>query len=313
MKPAALGLVFTLLFVILEAGQFVYFGSIFQKIDSFVLGFFVFGLTAILFIGWTTIFRSTQLKKALVLPKQLFLINLGAIITFTAYLLSVQLIEPAIVYTISAGTMPITAFVLHKLGAREGGGMRNLAETTGGILIFCSIVFLAIITLSGYSGFVRGDTTTAWIGILLAIIDGVFFTLILVYSQRLNQAGVGAEAVLGLRLPLYVLVTGLIVVTGNQTSQTLSSIEISVYVAIGFLLTIPPLYFLQKAASLLPTLTISALTALGPLVIFALQNIEARVAYSAMTITGLTIYVAGALLLAIGAVKATDVKNNCDL
>jgi len=187
--------------------------------------------------------------------------------------------------------------------------MRNMAETTGSALIFCSIVFLATITLSGYSGFVRGDIATAWIGVLLAIIDGVFFTLILVYSQRLNHAGVGAEAVLGLRLPLYVVATGLVVLSGTSTNQTVNAAEISIYVAIGFALTVPPLYLLQKAVSLLPTLTISALTALGPLVIFVLQNLEGRVAYSTMTMTGLTIYVAGAIVLAIGAMKATDVES----
>ncbi len=308
MNPAALGLIFTLLFVFLEAVQFVYFGNIFQKVDSFLIGFFVFGLTVTFSIAWTAVYRPKQLKTALALPKQLFLINLGAVVTFTAYLLSVQLIEPAIVYTISAGTMPITALILSKLGVREGGGMRNIAESSGSILIFFSIVFLAAITLFGYSGFVRGDTVTAWIGIFLAIVDGVFFTLILVYSQRLNQAGVGPEAVLGLRLPLYLLVTGLVVFTRTETNETISAMEISIYVTIGFLLTIPPLYLLQKAVPLLPTLTISALTALGPMAIFALQNIEGRVAYSAMTITGLTIYVAGAMLLAVGAVTATNIR-----
>ena len=34
----------------------------------------------------------------------------------------------------------------------------------------------------------------------------MFFTLILVYSQRLNIGGVGPATVLGVRMPLYVLV-----------------------------------------------------------------------------------------------------------
>ena len=78
----------------------------------------------------------------------------------------------------------------------------------------------------------------------------------------------------------------------------------------GFMLTIPPLYFLQKAVSLLPTLTISALTALGPFVIFCLQIVEGRVSYSFATMLGLTIYICGAILAAFGAVKATRKFNN---
>ena len=307
MNRKSLGLVFTLLFVTLESGQFVYFGGLFQKINSFLFGFLVFGLIVITCLSWTIIFNPGQLKKAFSFPKQLLVINLGAIITFTAYLMSVQMLEPAITYTISAGTMPITAYILFKLGVREGEAMRNYSEAIGNVLIFCSIIFLSVITAAGLSGFIRGDRFDAVLGILLAIVDGVFFTGILVYSQRMSKAGLGAVAVLGLRLPLYVLVTGAIAYAGYGYSpgQLVSPERLMLYVIIGFLLTIPPLYFLQKAVTLLPTLTISALTALGPFVIFSLQLIEGRIEYSFATMTGLAIYVVGALLSAFGAVKAT--------
>lgn len=308
MTKAAAGLVFALTFVLLEATQFVYFGGLFQKMDSFLFGFLVFGLTVIVFVGWTMLSNPDQVRKAVAMPKQLLAVNLGAVITFTAYLISVQLLEPAITYTISAGTMPITAYVLYRMGLREGRDMRNRSELIGNFVIFGSIVFLAAITVAGYSGFVRGDRSVAVYGVLLAVVDGVFFTLILVYSQRLNRAGVGPGAVLGLRLPLYVLVTGMIAYSGfgYDQSEHLGVTRIAVYVAIGFLLIIPPLFFLQKAVSMLPALTISALTALGPSVIFFLQLIEGRVDYSSVTMVGLAVYMAGAVLSAAGAVRATN-------
>lgn len=161
--------------------------------------------------------------------------------------------------------------------------------------------------MAGWSGFVLGDSSIAVLGILLAVIDGVFFTLILVYSQRLNRNGVGPSAVLGIRLPLYVVVTGglYFLGMGYQPEAELTSGEIVFYVAVGFLLLIPPLYFFQKAVSMLSALTISALTALGPFVIFLLQLVEGRVEYSTMTLAGLAIYILGAILSAYGAVKAT--------
>ncbi len=247
-----------------------------------------------------------QVRKAFAARRSLLAVNLGAVVTFTAYLLSVQLLEPAITYTISAGSMPITAYVLYRLGLREGENMRNKSEAIGNTLIFCSIIFLGIITVAGLSGFVRGDRSIALLGVFLAIIDGVFFTLILVYSQRLNIAGVGPSAVLGLRLPLYVLVTGFIAYGGSEPNQSLPISELGLYVVIGFLLTIPPLYFLQKAVPMLSTLTISALTALGPFVILGLQLVEGRIDYSPVTMIGLAIYMVGAVLSAAGAVKATS-------
>ena len=131
MKKSTQGLILTLVFVVLESTQFVYFGGLFQKMNSFLFGFLVFALTIIFCLGWTVVVNPDQLQKALSLPKQLLAINLGAVVTFTAYLISVQLLEPAITYTISAGTMPITAYVLYRLGLREGEPMRNQVEATG--------------------------------------------------------------------------------------------------------------------------------------------------------------------------------------
>ena len=187
--------------------------------------------------------------------------------------------------------------------------MRNGFESLGNGLILIGVVFLAVITVLGWAGFVRHGEFSAILGVLLAVLDGVFFTLILVYSQRMNRAGIGPSAVLGLRLPIYVLVTGLLVYSGFdavEPGEPLSMWELAFYAVIGFLLTIPPLYLLQKAVPLVSTLTLSALTALGPFVVFSLQLIEGRVNYSAITLTGLSIYIVGAVLAAVGAVRASS-------
>lgn len=306
MTKTTLGLIFAISFVLLESIQFVYFGGLFQQMNSFLFGALVFSLTIVVFVGWTARKSPQQLKSALAMPKTLLAVNLGAVVTFSAYMLSVQLIEPAITYTISSGCMPLTAYALYRFGIREGEDMRNRFETAGNVLLFISIVFLALITVSGLSGFVRGSTADAFAGILFAAMDGIFFTLILVYSQRLNAGGVGPAAVLGIRLPLYVMVAAAAyqIAPDYPHPTLLSEPNIILYALAGFLLLVPPLYFLQKAASMLSTLSISALTALGPFVIFCLQLIEGRVAYSPLTMTGLGIYVCGAILAAVGAVRA---------
>ncbi|MEM7207463.1 MAG: hypothetical protein AAF434_06550 [Pseudomonadota bacterium] len=305
MNGAALGILFAFSFVLLESVQFVYFGGLFQHVDSFLIGFLVFGTTVVVFVSWTAIFKPEQLKIALSMRGQLLAVNLGAVVTFTAYLLSVQLLEPAITYTISGGTMPIAAYVFYKIGMREGEPMRNRFEAAGNFLIFVAIIFLAFITVGGMSGFVRGDTGVAILGVLLAIIDGVFFTLILVYSQRLSKAGVGPTAVLGIRLPLYVLVTGVAATAGFNSVGPVSTSDLVLYTVIGLLLSVPPLYLLQKAVATVSTLTLSAITAIGPLVIFLLQIVEGRVDYKTVTLIGLSFYTAGAIFSAYGAVRAS--------
>ena len=308
MNPALAGLLWGLTFVILEATQFVFFGGLFQRMSSFLFGGLVFGSITLIFVGWMAIKAPQQLKIALANPGPLIAVNICATLAVAAYLASVQLIEPAVAYTISSGTMPITAYLVYRFGVREGEPMRNPIEALGNFFLFGGVVYLVIVTISGGSGFVRGDINIAIAGVLFAITDGVLFTWVLIYCQRLDRVGVGPGAVFGLRFPLYVFVAGGLAMLGVDQKAAMPYWDIAITVLIGLALTVPPLYALQKAVASISTLTISALTALGPFVIFALQMIEGRVDYSQATLIGLMIYFVGALLAAFGAVKAT-VKN----
>ncbi len=305
MNRAIAGILWGSAFVVLESIQFVFFGGIFQRMSSFLFGFLVFGLAVFFFVGWTSIRAPGQLKTAFANPKLLFAINLTATLAWIAFLSSVQLIEPAVAYTIGAGVMPMTAYLAFRCGVPEGEAMRSRTEALGNLLVLFGILYLSVITIAGWSGFVRGSSMVAFAGVLFAIADGVLFTWLLIYCQRMDRAGVSSGAVFGLRFPLYVLVAGSLAALGADKKMALSPGEIAIIVAIGFALVIPPLYALQRAVSMISTLTISALTALGPFVIFGLQMIEGRVEHSLATLVGLVVYFTGALLAAFGAVQAT--------
>ena len=297
-----LGLTYAILNVLIECVQFVYFGNLFQRIDPILFGFLVFGLACITLIAWTAWRSPEQLAAALAQPRNLIAVNLGALVTFTCFLISVQLIEPAITYTVSAGSMPLAAFALRWFGMSEAQAMRNRTETLGLILLTAAITFLAVATITGYTGFARGGMLATFIGILFAVMDGVFFTLILIYSHRLNAAGVGPAAVLGLRMPFFVIATGAFSTT---VTHTMALSETILYGIAGFALTIPPLYLLQKAVPLISTLALSVVFAFGPFAVFALQMIEGRVNFATATLIGLSIYSCGALFSAIGAISAS--------
>ena len=305
MNPAIVGIILTLVFVTLESMQFVYFGGLFQRMSSFHFGALVFGTVIVLFVGTTAIRTPDVLRTAWNNPRPVMAVNLCVVFALGAYLLSVQLVEPAVTYAISSAAMPVTTYVLYRCGVREGEGMRNRIEAAGTFGLFVSILYLGTITVSGQSGFVRGGGgLAAFGGAALAIVDGVLFTWVLVISKRLNAVGIGPGAVLGLRLPLYVLAAGALTVAGVDAREPVPLSDIAVFVLLGVLLTVPPLYALQKAVSLVSTLTISSLTALGPFVIFALQILEGRVEYSQATLVGLGLYSLASLLSAIGAVRA---------
>ncbi|MDH3667888.1 MAG: hypothetical protein OEN23_13260 [Paracoccaceae bacterium] len=305
MNRAAIGVIWGLSFIVLESIQFVFFGNIFQRMSSVQFGFLVFGISTISFIGWAAWARPAELRLAFRGRRNVAAMNIAATFSWIMFLIAVQLIEPAIAYTIGAGAMPLTAWLVNRAGVPEGETMRNRFEATGNVLILAAIVYLGAITIAGQSGFVRGGTWVAVMGVTLAFVEGAIFTWMLIFGQRLDRAGVGPAVAFGLRFPLYVVVAGGLAAAGFDHKAALPAPEIALIVAIGLALVVPPLYALQRAVALISTLTISALTALGPFIIFGLQMIEGRVAYSSETLMGLGVYFAGATLAAFGAVRAS--------
>ena len=263
LNPSLLGVIWCLVFVSLEAVQYVFFGGIFQRMSSFLFGFLALGITTLSIVLWMAVRAPEQLRNALRAPGPLIGANLMAAASWCAYLLAVQLIEPAVAYTISAGVMPLSAYAAHRLGLPEGEAMRNRTEGLGNLVLAGAIVYLSVITIAGWSGFVRGGIEVAIVGTLLTITEGILFTVMLIYCQRMDRSGVGPAAVFALRFPLYILVAGGLAVAGFDQKEELSSLELVTIIAIGIALTVPPLYALQRAVALISTLTIGALTALG--------------------------------------------------
>ena len=305
MTAARIGLAWAAAFVVLEAAQFVFFGGTFQKMDSFLFGFLVLGLTVLTFVGAAILRSPDQVRTAFANPWLLLKINVIATLAWVVYLGAVQLIEPAVAYTIGAGMMPLTAVALHYLGWAEGEALRNRLELLGNLLIGLAMLGLALITIFGLSGFVRGGTGVAILGIVLSVADGVIFTLLLVYCQRMDRKGVGPSALFGMRFMLYALTAGVLAAMHVNPAPLPATNDLIWIVIAGYALIVPPLYALQRAVALVSTLTLGAITATGPLVIFLLQILEGRVAQSGPTLIGLCIFFAGAILAATGAARAT--------
>ncbi len=304
MNAGVRGLLWCLTFVILEAVQAVYFGGVFQRMDSFLIGSLVFGISAAGAIRLTLLRRPEEIALAFANRGALFFVNLYAAGGWIAYLLAVQIIEPAVAFTIFSGSVPLTILAAAWLGMPEASSVRNRLESIGTSIIALGLAVLIVITGAGWSGFLRGDVPAAVAGIVLAVASGSLITLMLLYAYRLNRQGVGPMAQFGLRFPLYIVLSIGGVALGLDAKGTVPAEDIAVAVIIGLLIMAFPIYAVQKAVSLVSTLTIGAMTSLGPLFVFGFQLIEGRVAYAPATLTGLLIYFVGALLAVAGSSKA---------
>lgn len=301
------GLLWCGAFLALDAAQAVYFGTTFQRLDSFLVGALVFGPCAALCIAWTWARRPVELVRALENGRDLAGLNIGAAGAWLAYLLALPLIEPAIAFTLFSGAIPLAAVAAGRGGFSGAPRVRNATEGVGLAMLALGMALLAAFTLLGWTGFVRGGTGVALAGLALATAAGGFIAFMLMYGARLDRAGVGPVAQVGLRFPLYTALALGAFALGLDHKGPAATGELTQAVVAGLVLLALPIYAVQKAVSLTSTLTIGTFAAACPLVVLLLQLAEGRVAYAPATLAGLAVYSAGAVLAAVAAGRRADV------
>lgn len=291
------GLYWAVAFVALETLQYTVFGGLMQGVDPVRFAAWSGLAVVVAFAGRAAIFAQGEVRAALGAPGALIGINLLNAVGWGALLLSVRQIEPAVAYTVGAAVMPFAVWVAALAGATGAAAPRNGAEKAGVLLMGLCVVVLTVVVLSGQSGFARGGTAGAALGLGAAAAEGVIFTIVVLIAGRLNARGVGPGALFGLRFVLFAALALMLAGRGEGAADPTAA-----WLAlIGVALIAPPLYALQRAIATASAMTVAVATAFGPLAIFALQIAEGRFAPSGFTLAGLTVYTTGALIAARGA------------
>ena len=295
--PLLAGLAWSAVFILLESTQSVFFGSVLQRMDSFFLGFWVFGISTLVLASGIRAFDPGQLGLCRRNLKDLFACNCSTAAGWALYLFAIQLIEPAVAFTVSSAAMPVSAIMFARLGIGEPADLKTPQERIGFFLVVLGIVVLAGATLLGFSGFVRGSTHAAALpGLACSILSGSAFALMLVHCRTLDSSGFWPVTVFAFRFPVYILLAAAGWFLQLDYKGPVVAGEATTAILIGFAIMAFPLYAMQKAVSGVGVLLLSTITALGPLVVFCLQMTEGRVAFSGFTLAGLLVYSLGALL-----------------
>ena len=304
MNAGAQGLAWCFTFVVLEAVQAVFFGGVFQRMDAFLIGSLVFGLTTAGAVSWTWFRDPEQISRAFANREALIGMNASAAGGWIAYLLAIQLMEPAVAFAVFSGMVPLATLLAAYFGVPEASRARNRLEIFGYTVLTFGLVALVAITLAGLSGFVRGGVVVAMAGISLAALSGALIAWMLFYCRRLDRAGVGPVAQFGLRFLFYLVLSLGGVALGLDAKGEVPVGDLALAVLVGLLIMAFPIYAVQKAVTLVSPLTIGAVTALGPLFVFGFQVVEGRVEYAQATLLGLGLYFAGAAVAAFGSAQA---------
>jgi drug/metabolite transporter (DMT)-like permease len=288
---ALAGPLMVLIFCLSQAFRDVYFASLFQGVDFFAVIVIAFGLSIVIFGGLTWVRTQGDFAKMRGHGATVLAMNATTALAWICYLFALKHLEPSIVNTIHSGMAPLTVVVMGALGlplAKQGRVSRREAACYVGIA--ASLAGLWWVVLSGHSGLGHGAMGTSLAGVALLLVSGSSITVSLLYSKRLHDHGVSAEAVTAVRYPLIVaLAAGVELFKGGPVGIGTAD-EFFVIAAAATLLIVLPTFALQVGVARTAPLTAQIIRALGPVCVFALEQYDQRLIYSPSTLACILAY-----------------------
>ena len=278
-------------FCLSQAFRDVYFANIFQSLDFFAVIAIAFGLSAVIFGALTAGRSPNAFMKLREHIGTVAAMNITTALAWSCYFFGLKHLEPAIVNTVHSGMAPLTVIALAALGIRitkrEVVRSQEYACYAG---LTLSLASLWWVVLSGNSGFQGQSVESTLLGLSLLVISGTSITVSLLYSKRLHDHGLSAEAVTAVRYLLIIVVAiSVEVVRGWPQSISAPAKLATISIAVT-MLTVLPTFALQVGIARTGPLTAQVIRALGPVFIFALEQYDYRLTYSWPTLACIVAY-----------------------
>jgi drug/metabolite transporter (DMT)-like permease len=292
-----LGPALVLVFCVSQAFRDVYFGHVFQGVDFFAVILLAFLTSTILFSAIPLVRNRSAFAKLRGHLRTVVMMNITTALAWSCYFFGLSHLEPSIVNTLHSGMGPLTVVVMAAFGARLAKtGRVGWAEYLGYAGIALSLIALAWVVLSGQSGLAAQGEAMSLFGLGALAVSGTSITVSLLYCKRLHDDGVNAEVVTSIRYGLLILIAAGVVWHKGGLGGIGTAHEAAMLTALATVLMVLPLYAFQVGIALTAPLTANVLRALGPVFVFALQQIDGRLTYSAPTLIGILAYSAAAIL-----------------
>jgi drug/metabolite transporter (DMT)-like permease len=296
-----------LLFCLSQAFRDVYFGNVFQNVDFFAVILLAFTASTLLFTAIPLLRDRSAFAKLHGHGRTVLMMNVTTALAWSCYFFALSRIEPSAVNTLHSGMAPLTVVVLGLFGVRLAQPKSiGWQEGIGYAGIAAALVALAWVVLSGRSGLTTGDGRSAFLGLAALTVSGTSITVSLLYSKRLHDHGVSAEIVTSMRYFLLIVIAAGVVWHKGGLIGVPTAGDAAVLTALATVLVILPLYALQVGIALTSTLTANVLRSLGPVFVFAMQQIDGRLAYSTPTLVCIVAYSAAAIVSNLARARAKD-------
>jgi drug/metabolite transporter (DMT)-like permease len=209
-----------------------------------------------------------------------------------AYFFALKHLEPAIVTTLYTGMGSLAVLALSGMGVSMAGNVKvGWLERIGYIGVFSSLVAVAAVALAGESGLKGQPLGHTAIAVSAATIGGAIIAVSHMIARRLGDLGVGSNALMGLRFPLTlgVAIVAEVALGHAQGRPDLQAFSLLAIAAFG--LIVIPSYFLQLGVARTSPLTVNVIRALGPVFVFAVQQLDGRLRFSGATLACILAFV----------------------
>lgn len=286
----ATGFVVALLFVGLAAIRDVYLGGLFQRVNPLLVAMVAFSACTLVFLPVAVIRCPGSLAILRRRSRELFFVNVTSAVAWLAFLGALKLLEPSLVQILYSGIGPLSVLSIDRLVQRAAPTVSlTRAERPIYMALIGSLIFAAAVALGGLSGAGPQPLGLILLGVMLAGGGGIAISVSTMQCRRLNDAGVSPAALLALRYPVTAL-SAAILASLSPSGLPAGLSWVNALIAIAALLIIVPSYVNQVAISFASPLTVRAVLATGPVLIFFVQLVERRLSPSPYSLTAAMLY-----------------------
>jgi drug/metabolite transporter (DMT)-like permease len=280
-----------LAFCVSQAFRDVYFASVFQGVDFLAVVLLAFLVSALGFGAYSIATTPREYGILRRHPGAVVAMNVTTAMAWTSYFFALKHLEPSVVNTIHSGMGPLTVLALSAFGMKAAKGSPvGVVERGCYAGIVLALAALWWVVLSGRSGLAVHDLAANLAGLALLLVSGSSITVSLLYAKTLHDRGVGAETVSSIRYLLIVAASAAVVGFGDRPSGIETTGQLAILGVAASVLIVAPLYALQAGLARTPPLTGHVIRALGPVCVFAFEQLDGRIVYSTPTLVCILAY-----------------------
>jgi drug/metabolite transporter (DMT)-like permease len=297
MMSALYGPLLVLVFTLSQSFRDVYFGSVFQHFDFFAVMLLAFSWSTVIFAAVTLIRAPSDFARLRGQFGPIVAANVTTAMAWTSFFFALTYIDPAICNTIHSAMGPLTVVVLGARGiALAKPGAIGRIEYAGYAGIAASVAALWWVVIGGYSGMAVTNLAASVAGLGLLSVSGISIAISLLYCKRLQDHGAGADTVMTVRYVVLILFALAVVLWRGGAGGVDTPRQFGLLSAATTAFIVLPLYAFQLGIGRTTPLTAQIIRALGPVLVFALEQLDGRLHYSLPTLACILVYSASVIV-----------------